>query len=508
MQAVARSAWCSSDPLCIEADASGVDSLNLAACHACLLLPEVVCEERNLLLDRALLVGVPEDPEVGYFGPLLEVEHRWLGCCPRRRRRTRQSAAELRMFRRIRDELSDEWAAIHSLGTHEPPAKPWAEIDFVLVGPDGVYCLEVKGGRIARVDGEWLFTNRKDETTRKHEGPFAQVGSASAALHQRDQAARADRAARQALHTVSSRPMSSSTSRGRTSNPQVVYDARDLEKPFASYMERLVDYWRVRLDSRGRHATAVHRRPRGRRSSHHLRGDFDLRPSLRAQIGLVNEELLRLTVDQYAVLDGLVDNPRVAREGQRRLGQDAARRGRGTPAGGPEADESCCAASTGCSASSCGRRLATNPRSRHARSTPCMAARQRRRLRAQASRRVQGRSVRALLPRACARGPARAAGRVSTPLTVDEAQDVLRPAYLDVLDAALDGGIARGEWRVFLDPKQNMFDGPTIPRLAELLRHSPAQYRLTCQLPEHRGDRDGHGDPALPPSVKRSCEPK
>jgi hypothetical protein len=71
-QAISRSAWCSSDPLCIEADASGVDSLNLAACHACVLLPEVSCEERNLLLDRGLLVGLPENPEVGYFEPLLE----------------------------------------------------------------------------------------------------------------------------------------------------------------------------------------------------------------------------------------------------------------------------------------------------------------------------------------------------------------------------------------------------------------------------------------------------
>jgi hypothetical protein len=72
LQALARSAWCSSDPLCIEADASGVDSLNLAACHACLLLPEVCCEERNLLLDRGLLVGVPEAAEIGYFRQLLK----------------------------------------------------------------------------------------------------------------------------------------------------------------------------------------------------------------------------------------------------------------------------------------------------------------------------------------------------------------------------------------------------------------------------------------------------
>ena len=70
--AVRRAAWCSADPLCVEAEATGVDSLNLAACHACVLLPEVSCEESNMLLDRALLVGTPEDPRVGLLSHLLE----------------------------------------------------------------------------------------------------------------------------------------------------------------------------------------------------------------------------------------------------------------------------------------------------------------------------------------------------------------------------------------------------------------------------------------------------
>ncbi|MFN3166120.1 MAG: DrmB family protein [Phycisphaeraceae bacterium] len=70
--AINTASWCSSDPLCIEADAGGVDSLNLAACHACVLLPEVSCEEMNLFLDRATLVGTPEDPDLGIFKELIE----------------------------------------------------------------------------------------------------------------------------------------------------------------------------------------------------------------------------------------------------------------------------------------------------------------------------------------------------------------------------------------------------------------------------------------------------
>ena len=70
-QAVATSGWCSADPLCIEAESAGSDSLNLAACHACLLLPEVSCEEMNLILDRGVLVGVPGTPEVGFLNGIL-----------------------------------------------------------------------------------------------------------------------------------------------------------------------------------------------------------------------------------------------------------------------------------------------------------------------------------------------------------------------------------------------------------------------------------------------------
>jgi Domain of unknown function (DUF1998) len=64
--AVNSASWCSSDPLCIESEPAGTDALNLAACHSCALLPETSCEEMNLLLDRATLVGAP-DGTVGFF---------------------------------------------------------------------------------------------------------------------------------------------------------------------------------------------------------------------------------------------------------------------------------------------------------------------------------------------------------------------------------------------------------------------------------------------------------
>jgi hypothetical protein len=71
--ALANASICSSDPLCIESQGQGTFSLNLAACHTCGLLPETSCEEGNLLLDRVMAIGTPNDPDRGYFGAVLNV---------------------------------------------------------------------------------------------------------------------------------------------------------------------------------------------------------------------------------------------------------------------------------------------------------------------------------------------------------------------------------------------------------------------------------------------------
>ena len=65
--ALSRAQWCSNDPLCMESEASGSGSLNLAACHACVLLPETSCESMNGFLDRGLLVGEADSGLTGYF---------------------------------------------------------------------------------------------------------------------------------------------------------------------------------------------------------------------------------------------------------------------------------------------------------------------------------------------------------------------------------------------------------------------------------------------------------
>ena len=71
LAAVKNAEFCASDPLCLESEGQGYYGLNLAACHACTLLPETACELGNRVLDRALIVGSEANPQGGYFSDLI-----------------------------------------------------------------------------------------------------------------------------------------------------------------------------------------------------------------------------------------------------------------------------------------------------------------------------------------------------------------------------------------------------------------------------------------------------
>lgn len=62
-RALKRAIDCASDPLCWESDGQGVFNLDLAACFSCALVAEPACEERNLGLDRRVLI----DEGFGFF---------------------------------------------------------------------------------------------------------------------------------------------------------------------------------------------------------------------------------------------------------------------------------------------------------------------------------------------------------------------------------------------------------------------------------------------------------
>lgn len=69
-----------------------------------------------------------------------------------------------------------DWYVLHSVGLAQHKRYIYGEIDFIVLAPEyGIFCLEIKGGRVKIKDGVWHFTDRNNNTDTSSRGPFKQA---------------------------------------------------------------------------------------------------------------------------------------------------------------------------------------------------------------------------------------------------------------------------------------------------------------------------------------------
>lgn len=390
-----------------------------------------------------------------------------------------ESNAEREVFRRIRAQVPNDWIALHSLGLGHQRDKPWTEIDFVLIGPPGVVCLEVKGGRIRREEGRWQFIDKNGRVTVKGQGPFEQVGSASAALRAY-LAKRLPRLSGTAVGYGVATPDIDFSVVGPDIVSEVVYDASDFAAPFSDYLKRIANYWCERLERQKGSP------PRGLAEADReellkeLRGDFDLRPTIRSRIAHTNDELLRLTKQQYQALDTLRDSPRVLVRGGAGTGKTllAVEEARRRAAEGARVFLCCFNKQLGAQLRAATRDM-SGIHASHLHGFMASTVGE-----AGLHSRIAGIVGEELYQRAYPAETLEALdclGRIGSydMLIVDEAQDLLAHEFLDVFDFLIAGQMENGSWKLFYDPYQDIFRGTRPGALDKVLSYRPAQCRLS-----------------------------
>lgn len=388
-----------------------------------------------------------------------------------------KSDAEEDVFSLLHADLSPEWTCLHSLGLANHRRKVWAEIDFVLIGPPGIFCLEVKGGHVSRGDGVWTFRNRAGKENTKREGPFEQVGSAAGALkgflRSND---------RQALKSIVGygvvMPDVPCTMKGPDVDVEVVLDETSIGEGMKPFVARLTEVWaRRHREQHGRDPMPL---PRAAREGivSLLRGDFDLVPSLLTRIGWAKRDLIRLTDEQAALLARLEENPRVLIRGAAGTGKTVI-----------ATEEASRAAQAGARVLLlCFNRLLADALAQNAPAGVTVST-----IHSLMANLIRAAGLDGELPDADTNDlyevffPVLSLQALAMParpepfdlLVVDEGQDILLHNYLDVLDALVAGGLQDGRWRMFYDPNQNIFDGVGGPAMERLLSLSPTRYPLT-----------------------------
>ena len=88
------------------------------------------------------------------------------------------SHAEKRIFERLSFAFDDRYFAFHSLKPTTHPYKQFPEIDFVVLGPEGLLVLEVKGGQVTVENGSWNYQDRRGSEISRMQDPFRQAETA------------------------------------------------------------------------------------------------------------------------------------------------------------------------------------------------------------------------------------------------------------------------------------------------------------------------------------------
>lgn len=380
-----------------------------------------------------------------------------------------RSGAERRIFELLCNAPNTaDWVCLHSLSLAKHEAKRRAEIDFLLLTKQGIFVLEVKGGRISRREGVWTYTDRWDNAVCKNESPFDQASSAMFSLEAEiREKFKEDRRRRRLLFGFGAVfPDITFDLTGTEVDPRQLYDRRHRHRPIKTFIDDLAAYWRERsVDIDGNPTRYAPTNLDIEAIVAFLRGDFDLIPSLGARADESARHLLSLEKEQYAVLDGLGlcfapndPNPRFiiqggAGTGKTLLAAEVARR---------EAEKT-----KGNILLLCFNRVLQSVLEHNIKaigdgsivvksigsllnnliSTSSFASAYRDETRGADANTV----YKSIMPRYATNALLEGNFEPYTCLIIDEAQDMMSNEMLDLLDAFVAGGFKQGRWWVFCD---------------------------------------------------------
>ena len=401
------------------------------------------------------------------------------------------SSGERLVFDALRGpSVRPEWTVLHSLHLPDHVRQVEGEADFVVLMPGlGVLCLEVKGVRRAEfVDGVWYLGSDPSPDIR---GPFRQADEAFRSVKKK--VTGVFPGAERVLFwpgVLFTHCVPTSKVAGEW-HPWQVLTSADLDaKPLADLLEDMMRQARE-------HVASVPNAPwldlSPRRPSNAdcdairrvLRPDVHFLPATSAFRKHRQEEIRRFTDEQLEAIEGLDGNDRAIIEGPAGTGKTviAFEQARGALADGSR------------TALLCFNRLLADYLKQQASDlglkgqiSTIHSLMEEVAGKPEADPDDLGRFYSHLLPE-LALARLLDIGPLFDVLILDEAQDLVAPAYLDVLDGLLVGELKNGRWRAFAD-----FAGQTITREVITKEWTDVRTVLKARAPD-----------AVPYTLKRNC---
>ncbi|WP_438012804.1 NERD domain-containing protein [Psychrobacter raelei] len=357
------------------------------------------------------------------------------------------SNAELKVFDRLAQAFSGQedsecFYALHSLNLTYHEYKRFSEIDFIIICPYGIYVLEVKGGRVSCMKGEWQFTDRYGKSNTSFESPFRQAQSALHGIHQKLKEALPEDIINQfALGYGVITPDCAITNQGAEWDEAVLAGSQQYRN-LQGWLQRLFKHWQHKNKDFTASKEAIEA------VVNYLRPSFEGVVYKADVIDNISRNRATLTESQLQLIEVIKANPRVICEG-----------GAGT-------GKTLMAIRIALQCAKLGKQTAFICHSpwlqnflAHSYSHPNLTIQTISGIRSQIRRNQLQVEV----------------------LIIDEAQDILNQSMVDALEQVLEGGFEGGRWYLFMDiNQQSGLCGETDAHVLDKLKlYYPAKVPLT-----------------------------
>lgn len=232
-----------------------------------------------------------------------------------------KSNAERKIYEILQNIKLKDTYILHSLGLPKHQTKIYGEIDFVVVCARGVACLEIKGGRVECREGIWHFIDRYNKEHIKNEGPFAQVIGNMFSLKENiiKEFNKSNNIKNILIASGVMFPDISFNNFSQEIINDIVYDENTLD--ITSYINNIFDYWKEKRIQKIKIKPSILSINEIKSIVSFFRKDFSFIPSLKNQLDSIDGKLLRLTAEQYQIMEALSSNNHLLIEGNAGTGK-------------------------------------------------------------------------------------------------------------------------------------------------------------------------------------------
>lgn len=376
--------------------------------------------------------------------------------------------------------------AMHSLLQKNHRRKMIGEVDFLHISHRGILCIEVKGGKVYRKDGLW-YSKGKNDKVNDIKDPFRQAKDCMYALktYLEDVYGKRSQETNIIIGYAVVLPECIFTGSGNDLMTEILFDCRCNLDSFPDYIEKTFDFWAEQEKEKHNFTPKQLTKDQISKYTELFRGDFQVVPSMNLEIQYVEKKMLELTEEQFDALDVTLSNKRVIIMGVAGTGKSllAIEKARKLMAANKKTAYICFNRNMAQYAKRSFREI---PKGSYVGTYHSLLMQL-----DEYTTKLCYYSIEELSQKFLSDCD----GKLSFEcLIIDEAQDLLSDFAIEVFDKILARGLEKGEWVMFLDPNQNIFNrtkeyDQALDYLKEV--YSPAIFHLTtnCRNTEQIGRR-------------------